>query len=795
MNENERRQVVEHILGSENRLLERLIFYVKDRGFDKYVPPLIESWRLALSGVSRSIVEGLDSCYPDSELKPDEDYEHDAISRFAKLEAVRHRGRGVTIEMFLSLMVYFRQIYTEIVAEADLRQEAQALACQVVGRFFDRMIISVAKEWSSQEQNQMVADLQKTSRSMTHEKNKYLAIFESHPHMVFLIDKDGHGIDNMNRAAALMFENARLPGSHYYQLEKRNDGSIVPALRISQQAGNGKAERPHIEELIPWIAEDLCVFIDSGQPLCGFERQVTTDKGTRYYSVKMSHILDATGRLQSLILSMEDITSKREAEEELRLAKERAEAANQAKSTFLASMSHELRTPLNAILGFSQLMERDSDLTARQKDNLNTINRAGEHLLGVINDVLEMSKVEAGGVSLNPFAFDLHALLDEVVRMFRLRIEAKGLELCVRSYDNVPRCVVADQAKLRQVLVNLLGNAVKFTEEGSIILRADADTDRSGRWRLLLEVQDSGAGIAEDQLDRVFAPFEQGTGGQSAQEGTGLGLAIARGYVELMGGDIRLSSQVGHGSVFSVDIPIEQGEIGQVAARSEPRRVIGLQPGQARWRILVVDDEKVNRELLVQLLDGAGFETHEAINGEEAICGFERWQPHLVLMDIRMPVLNGLEATRRIKLTEAGKTTPVVAVTAHAFVEEREEVLAAGCDDLVCKPYHENEIFEAMARHLDIRYLYETPGLPQTDELPSVETLTGERVARLPTALLVELRDALAEMRPKRINEVLDRVQEQDAPLSLALRALADDFAYDQLQALLEPSPRAEGGS
>ena len=790
MKEKERRQVAEHILCSENRLLERLIFYVKDRGFDKYVPPLIESWRLALSGVSRSIADGLDSCYPDFELKPGEDYEHDPISRFAKIEAVRHRGRGVSLEMFLSLMIYFRQIYTEIVAEADISHEVITRACQVVGRFFDRMIISVAKEWSSREQSQLVADMQKINRAMTHEKNKYLAIFESHPHMVFLINKDDHSIDNMNRAAALMFENARLPGSHYYQLEKR-DGSIVPVLRVSGQAGIEKVEKLLVEHLIPWIAKDLIAFIDSGRPQYSFERQVTTDNRTRHYSVKMSHILDATGQLQSFILSMEDFTGKKEAEEELRLAKEKAETANRAKSVFLANMSHELRTPLNAVIGFSQLMRRSSDVTGEQAEYLQIINRSGEHLLNLINNVLDISKIEAGRVELEIADFDLHMLLHEIRSMIQGRATKKKLVFHVEQAPDLPLYITADQGKLRQVLINLISNAVKYTNQGVVILRTGlAIKTLAGEARIRFEVEDAGPGIKPEDRERIFTPFVQLSGQPLTEAGTGLGLAICKQYVGLMGGRIGVESEPGKGSVFHFEIPAHIPVVEEEEPGLQHGRVIALAEGQPRYRVLIAEDRPENLLLLRKLLEPLDFELFEAVNGHEAVVRFEVWRPHLIWMDIRMPLMDGMEATRRIRSTEAGSQTKIIALTAHALEEERNAILAAGCDDFIRKPYREIEVFDVMSRHLGLRYVYEKAF--EGKEHPQAE-FQQEQLAALPASLRKKLSKALVSLEKPRIHEAIQNVLKLDERLGKALLRCADDLQYSSIFKALRDAGKKTG--
>src|SRR4051794_23862960 len=336
---------------------------------------------------------------------------------------------------------------------------------------------------------------------------------------------------------------------------------------------------------------------------------------------------DRDRKLQGVFAAARDVTERKRYEESL-------QQANRAKSIFLANMSHEIRTPMNAILGFSQLMQRDQGLTTRQTQYLGTINRSGEHLLALINDILEMSKIEAGRTTLNPSTFDLPALLDDLEMMFRVRTNEKKLSFSVeRIGDDVPHYIVADINKMRQVFINVLGNAVKFTEHGGLGVRVLADRNAAKGPSLRVEIEDTGPGISQDEQDRLFRHFEQTKSGQQTGTGTGLGLAISREFVRLMGGDITLSGQVGKGSIFVIDLPLKEGEAQAVQTKEKPRHVLRLQPGQAACRVLIADDIEENRQLLVQLLGPVGFEVRLAGNGAEAVKQFEEWRPSLILMD------------------------------------------------------------------------------------------------------------------------------------------------------------------
>ncbi|MBD1845947.1 PAS domain S-box protein [Cyanobacteria bacterium FACHB-63] len=466
------------------------------------------------------------------------------------------------------------------------------------------------------------------------------------------------------------------------------------------------------------------------------------------------------------------------AEADLRIAKDAAEAANLAKSTFLANMSHELRTPLNAILGFAQLMERDAALSDRQRNSLAIINRSGEHLLNLINDVLEMSKIEAGRTTLNVVFFDLHHLLHTLQEMFLMRAKTKQLALNFTITPDFPQYIQTDENKLRQVLINLLSNAIKFTETGSITLEASVQSETM----LQFKVQDTGQGIAPEEFDQLFRPFIQTSSGSYLREGTGLGLTISRRFVRLMGGDIRVESTVGQGSTFSFEIQTATANPIEVAPMLNSKRVLQLTPYQANCRILVVDDRPENREFVEQLLTMVGFETRSAINGKDAISQWQQWQPHLILMDMRMPVMDGYEATRQIRALESAQTrSKILALTASAFEEQRASILAAGCDDFLAKPFREAHLFEKLAEHLGVNYLYEE------ETTPSLETsleLTREMLYTMPPAWVAELHQASLAVDADRILQLIQQIPKTEQRIAIALTELVQQFCFDEITEL-----------
>ncbi|MGI0495338.1 PAS domain S-box protein [Alkalinema pantanalense CENA528] len=511
-------------------------------------------------------------------------------------------------------------------------------------------------------------------------------------------------------------------------------------------------------------------------------------------------------------LELEDRVEQRTAE--LRLSKEAAEAANRAKSIFLANMSHELRTPLNAILGFSQLLSRSNALDVEQQRQINIINRSGEHLLNLINDILEMSKIEAGRMILTPKNFDLYQLLKSIDEMFYLRAQSKGLQIMVDYSNTLPKYVYADENKLRQVLINLMNNAIKFTNKGYIRLKIQVVPPNStidnyltslgtshqsinqsinplGQDQVFLRfaVEDTGPGIAPIEQAALFEPFVQAQAGQASLEGTGLGLPISRQFVRLLGGELSCHSTLGQGSTFRFEIPVKTVQAINFVPQRSRHRVIGLQVNQPTYRLLIVEDNCENRQFLVQLLRPIGFEVQEAENGQEAIAVWQQWRPHLVWMDIRMPTVDGYEATRQIRALEAQEKnspsilkTKILALTASAFEDERAAILASGCDDLVCKPITEEILFDKMAEHLEIRYIYEAGSL-STASSPEIanEIVFVDNVQNLSLDWITQLQRAARMADEELILQLLDELALTQASLANQLRSLVYALRLDKL--------------
>ncbi len=531
-----------------------------------------------------------------------------------------------------------------------------------------------------------------------------------------------------------------------------------------------------------------------------------------------------------------EIAERKKAEEELKDAKKVAETANQAKSTFLANMSHELRSPLTAILGFVQVMTRSTTLPPEHQENAGIIRRSGEHLLTLINQVLDLSKIEAGRITLNEKHIDLHRLLHDIEDMFALKAQTKGLQLLFEQDASVPRAVRTDEVKLRQVLINLLNNAVKFTQEGGVTVRVrskarslrnvvvDGTEERHSEdsvphyKHLLFEIEDSGPGIAPEEMEHVFEAFGQTETGRQAQEGTGLGLPISRRFVQLMGGDIQVTSDVGQGTLFIFEIQV-QVVVAATDLRSHMpgRRIIALEPGQPRYRILIVDDSWTNRQLLIKLLNPLGFDLREAENGQEALEIWEAWKPHLIWMDMRMPVLDGYETTKRIRRAEGEReevenlrswevekgtlhstsdkrqTTSVIALTASSFEEEQAVALNAGCDDYLRKPFRDTELFELMSKHIGVRFVYEEEKKSKIENQESKieEVLTLAALAALPVEWVTDLKQGAEDVDVELLFSVIKQIRGRDAALAGALTRLVEDFEYDEILAVIQQIKKA----
>jgi signal transduction histidine kinase/DNA-binding NarL/FixJ family response regulator len=472
-------------------------------------------------------------------------------------------------------------------------------------------------------------------------------------------------------------------------------------------------------------------------------------------------------------------------------ARAAAEKSNKAKSRFLADMSREIRTPLNTVIGFSQLLENDRSLTPEQTGRAKAIADGGRNLLKLINDILDLSKIDAGKMPTRKTAFCLHDLLDDLVTLFLSRTREKGLDMVLEGLEDVPRYVTTDESKLRQALIVLAENAVRVTRSGQVVLRVRADsslensgkdaTGTHGSYNLVVEVENSGPAITDQEKQYLFDPFIPDEKGKN-NGGTGLGLAIGRKLIELIGGEISVENRAGKGTTFNFRIPVQKAAGLDKSPVKQSDQVAGLKPGTGPFRILVVEDLEDNRWLLRDLLEPVGFEVKEAANGREGLEVFKKWSPHAVLMDLNMPVMDGYESARKIKATPEGKSAPIIAVTASAFEDSKKLASEKGFQGYIRKPFRPEELYSILAETLGLEYVFtdETAG-PEVKE--SRTSITRKDLASLPEDIIAAMRNASQNGSMDELRKIISRA---DGLSPEAVRQLLDLAAYHDHEKLFE---------
>ena len=493
------------------------------------------------------------------------------------------------------------------------------------------------------------------------------------------------------------------------------------------------------------------------------------------------------GGARAFTAIIHDMTEQQRTEEAMRLARQEAEQASAAKSTFLAQMSHEIRTPMNAILGFAQLLDASGDLPPHLREHVEIINKSGEHLMTLINDVLEMSRIESGRVQINEGVFDLAELADGLERMFRVRARGAGLEIVAEHARPLPRAVRGDAGKLRQILVNLLSNAVKFTSNGGIVMRTSIVDQGPDRSVLRVEIADTGEGIAAEEIEGIFRPFEQTRLG-ARKGGTGLGLGISRSFAELMGGTLLARSEPGAGSTFTLEVPLVLVE---AAAQPRARLVTRLAPGQPSYRVLAVDDTETNLDVLSAILRPLGFEVDVARDGAEALERASSLRPHLVLVDMQMPVIDGEGVIREIR-SWPGARPRLVAVTAAALDHDRARILALGADGFVRKPYRVSELLDAIASVLPVVYSYADTA-EWGEEPPSITAVQVASSFSPEVSRALRRQVELGDIEEAR--KILDAAHASAPAVVDALRLALQSFDYALVLSVLPSSPSSDVGA
>jgi PAS domain S-box-containing protein len=532
------------------------------------------------------------------------------------------------------------------------------------------------------EQTAIAVQRRQTEAAAARAQRRYQLIFENAVEGLYVTTPDGRFL-SANPALARI-------------LGYENPAALLQAVNDIQRQVYRKPSR----------RDEFFALIAQSDELVDFESEIVRrDGSTCWISESVRVVRNPDGSIDHFEGVATDITQRREAARALHEAKEAADAASRAKSYFLASVSHELRTPLNGILGYTQILRRDPGLAPKQRDGVRVIHESAEHLLALITDVLDLSKIEAGRIELNPTDFQLPEFATAVERVFTPRAKEKGILFETAIAGDLPAWVRADEQRLRQIVFNLLSNAVKFTRAGGVVFSLQRVGTAEGGDLIRFAVSDTGPGIAPDDLTKLFEPFAQvGNKATAAAAGTGLGLAISRSLVERMGGRLQVESKVGWGCRFWFEVALPVVAAAAPAARVK-RRLVGY--AGPRRRVLIVDDNAANRAVMVDMLAPLGFDVFEAADGLAAVREGERFRPDLVLMDLRLPgEIDGLEATRRLRRAPPGAAMRIIAVSASAYDLDRTECFAAGCDEFLAKPFREEELWAMLERFLGVVWRY-----------------------------------------------------------------------------------------
>lgn len=538
---------------------------------------------------------------------------------------------------------------------------------------------------------QDVTKQKKAEDALKESEESFRKIFRNAPIGIYITDLDGNFVKvNKKLCEFLNYQESELLKLNIKQIIYAHD--LPKSLKLAKKVLSGKMEKFSLDK-----------------------RYLTRKNEKKWASVICTLIKDLNNNPKYFISIIDDLQERKDNQITLIKAKQQAEAASLAKSQFLANMTHELRTPLNAILGFSQLISKSPEVSFKNKENLQIINRSGQHLLSLINDILDLSKIQANKIELKIEAFDFYSFLNSVEEIFVLKAINKNLKLVFIKSHDVPQYIKADKSKLKSILINLIGNAIKFTNKGNIQVQIKRKTlvDKNNKLNLAITIKDTGTGIDKEDISKIFDPFEQTKNAKNSGQGSGLGLAITKNYIELMGGKIDVKSEVNIGSTFSFNIICELANQNEVLFIPNQGSIVGLQNNQPSYRILIIEDKENNRKLLKSLLEYVGFEQiKEAVDGKEGFELWQIWQPHLILMDVNMPIMNGHQTTNKIRVqqskTDHKSPVKIIALSTNMSSSQAKKLIKLGYDDVVSKPIQEDELWTKIGKSLQVSYVYES---------------------------------------------------------------------------------------
>ncbi|WP_069472384.1 ATP-binding protein [Candidatus Marithrix sp. Canyon 246] len=587
------------------------------------------------------------------------------------------------------------------------------------------------------------AERQRVENMLREKEIQYLSIFNAARDAFIISDFDGNIVEG-NPQACQMY------GYNYDELIKLSTKNLVHPdyyynfkRFIFETQNKGEFETESLD-----IRKDATIF------------NVDVRGSTFEYKGKV-HILRV----------VRDITERKQMEENLAQAKEVAETSNRAKSVFLANMSHELRTPLNGILGFTQILHRDKTLNERQVKAINTIHKSGEHLLILLNDILDLSKVEAGKMELQPKTFDFEVFIKGIADIIQIRAQEKDIIFNCEISENLPHAVITDDTRLRQILINLLGNAVKFTDKGKVVFKIHRYMDK-----IRFQVEDTGCGIAYNELEVIFKPFQQVGNQKQMPQGTGLGLSISNKLVKIMESTLKVNSILSKGTVFWFDLKLAEATGWQPPNEIQQRNIIGFY--NKPHTILIVDDKEANRAILVNLLDSIGFDIIEASDGEEGIEKAITEKPALIFMDLIMPGVNGFEATRKIRAQL--NDVIIIAASASAFEQHRQESFTAGCNDFIAKPINSDELLEKIRQYLKLEWMFEAKA-----KLNKVK----QALVQPPAEIMKNLSHYAKQGNIGRITKEVIKLEKMDSKyqaFAAELRSYCSDFDINKIRNFLK---------